>query len=1163
MKLARLSIAASMAVVSITSALHAQTPAPIEIGFLWHMHQPIYFPGENITQSQNAGRYSFSIYDVHNQRKGPYTDWPRNAIINGQDRPNLGASVSFSGSLIENLNQMQSVGVNGGMWNNWQGPYTQARNTRTARNNSRLDLVGFTYHHALGPLMDERDLRMQIRMHKTKLQQTFGNATPYSKGFFPAETAFSSRMIPALVAEGFEWAIVDNIHFDRATQNYPHTNSSNLYAPNRADQINPDPAANGGAWIQLNNLWAPSKVSAPFSYRPHQSQYVNPNTGQIQKIVAVPGARYEGNEDGRGGFGALQYESVMNQYRHMNTDPNRPMLVVLHHDGDNFGGGSEGYYNGNWNNMLNWVRNTPNYNVTTIQDYLDRFPVPQNAVIHIEPGSWAGADNGDPEFKKWLGDPNPTTGWSPDRNSWAVLTAAKNRVYTAEDILGGASPQNAINNTGNAAERGWHYLTQAQASDHWYWDGTEIWDSNVTRGANLAAMQANAVLTPHNLQNETTPPSVFLPQRDIYNPGEVEWGPNPESPDFNIWTYAYDVSGLTSVTLKYRIDGDGTNPLSSIQNETYAGGSEVGQWVSIPMTSSDVAPPSGILAANYRALMYSAPINGIRSSLLDYFVEAVDARGNITRSEIQHVWVGDGDNTPPPPPPPPPGSGWVMDGVRDSGAALIAENGMQLHGGVADGKLYLSTQDAGEGSDHYIFVARPPGNMTAAPWAKSGQVAQWLTFLADENDNDFEGWFSATGALVSGADRAAATGPNGGVLEGTLDLVSIFGEYPEEIWLAVGIYGNANGGTLLNTHQIGATSNNDGNIDAVEYIRYVLPMPEWKGDASGNWSDKTRWLLTTVPSGQTMTAKLLSRGSGAAIVNLDQNVTLNKLELAGTGHIVRSDATPRTITFAGTATRAISVTQGQHEIDAAINITKNAEIDVAATSSLKIVRRTDATNLTKLGAGQLAFAELRATSLSINAGQVALLASGGGVSRVGSLTIASGASLDLGTDALIVDSVSQLASIRSMIASGVIDTSTTDARLGVGYALASSLLPSLPGSWMGQSIDGDAVLVRVTLLGDANLDGAVGFEDLTALARGYDQPGAWHNGDSNHDGLVNFTDLLALARNYNVALTSTEVGLFGSDFASDWNLARAAIPEPATLGLLAVAVPVLGRRRRD
>ena len=97
------------------------------------------------------------------------------------------------------------------------------------------------------PLLDERDMRMQIELHKYAYEQTWGPDPTYSHGLFPPETAFSERMIPALKAEGLDWVLVDNIHFDRATQNYPYTTASNLIPPNRADQINPDPAANGGA----------------------------------------------------------------------------------------------------------------------------------------------------------------------------------------------------------------------------------------------------------------------------------------------------------------------------------------------------------------------------------------------------------------------------------------------------------------------------------------------------------------------------------------------------------------------------------------------------------------------------------------------------------------------------------------------------------------------------------------------------------------------------------------------------------------------------------------------------------------------------------------------------------------------------------------------------
>lgn len=116
-----------------------------------------------------------------------------------------------------------------------------------------------------------------------------------------------------------------------------------------------------------------------------------------------------GNEDGRGGFGALNYEQVMSQLEAYNTDPQRPILIVLHHDGDNYGGGSESYYNHNFQNFVNWLQANPTRFVcTTIEDYLQMFPPDTNDVIHVEDGSWSGADNGDPEFKSGLVTPIQT-----------------------------------------------------------------------------------------------------------------------------------------------------------------------------------------------------------------------------------------------------------------------------------------------------------------------------------------------------------------------------------------------------------------------------------------------------------------------------------------------------------------------------------------------------------------------------------------------------------------------------------------------------------------------------------------------------------------------------------------------------------------------------------
>jgi hypothetical protein len=288
--------------------------------------------------------------------------------------------------------------------------------------------------------------------------------------------------------------------------------------------------------------------------------------------------------------------------------------------------------------MINWVSNDPDYDVSTVDDYLDRFPVASNDVIHVEDGSWAGADCGDAEFKKWLGDPNGS-GWSPDRNSWAVLTAAKNRVFTAEAIAPVGSMQNVLAGSGSNTEKAWHFLLVSEASDYWYWDGSsEPWDSNVTRGCNQAVTFADPVIAG---QPDGVPPTIFLPQREPYNPGGMEWGTSPEPSNFEVWTLVYDVSGLTNVTLKWRTDVDGENPIASIQNETFAGGAEVSAWNSLAMTGAAMPPvQNGVIAATYKASRYAATITGQNNVLIDYYVEAIDGQGNVQTSPIQHVYVG-------------------------------------------------------------------------------------------------------------------------------------------------------------------------------------------------------------------------------------------------------------------------------------------------------------------------------------------------------------------------------------------------------------------------------------------------------------------------------------------------------------------------------------------
>lgn len=95
--------------------------------------------------------------------------------------------------------------------------------------------------------------------------------------------------------------------------------------------------------------------------------------------------------------------------------------------------------------------------------------------------------------------------------------------------------------------------------------------------------------------------------------------------------------------------------------------------------------------------------------------------------------------------------------------------------------------------------------------------------------------------------------------------------------------------------------------------------------------------------------------------------------------------------------------------------------------------------------------------------------------------------------------------------------------------------------------------------GDADRDGDVDFDDLVSLAQHYgEETGAtWTLGDFTGNAAVNFDDLVQLAQAYGTGTTT----LTSSDFAADWALAAALVPEPA-IALAGVSLLCLFRRVR-
>lgn len=602
-----------LSLVLASVALAAAKPVPIHIAVQWHMHQPIYWPGEDlVATSHNPGNTLDVIgFLTWPDRVGAYTHYTADSIGQLAKLPHAGAQVSFSGSLIEDLDALAKANIT--YAKDWAARTREARGWRTAGGNPRLDLVGFGYYHPLMAFLEPDEIREAVKTHREAVVARFGG--PASRGLFPPENAFTPRMIPPLAAEGVEWVLVDNLHMDRACRGYPYSGHQKIPPPNAADQLNPPQPQYVNLSSQTNTVQAVGGVGL----RPHWAEYRDPATGAVSRIVVVPTERSLGYDDSYGDRSPIPR---LEQLEALNTDAAHPLLVVLAHDGDNFGASGSRYYL----ETMRWALEHPDrYELTTIQDYLDRFPPARTDVIHVEDGSWAGADLGDQTFSKWLGPPYKNgvidfeRGFSSDWDSWAAIVAARNWVATARAV----APAHA------ATARARSFLNVGQTSCYWYWDGKPEWDKKPTLAANEAVSASREALG--TAFTDPVPPSVFPPQRWPYNPGSAQPG-QPPSPDFTVWTLAADASDLTTVTLKVR-----ARPGQTPAAEDFTHG---GDWETLPMR---LAPMTGqsALPAHAKAGRYAARVKGRKGQVVAYFVEAIDRRGNVARSDVRRVSVGD------------------------------------------------------------------------------------------------------------------------------------------------------------------------------------------------------------------------------------------------------------------------------------------------------------------------------------------------------------------------------------------------------------------------------------------------------------------------------------------------------------------------------------------
>ena len=146
---------------------------------------------------------------------------------------------------------------------------------------------------------------------------------------------------------------------------------------------------------------------------------------------------------------------------------------------------------------------------------------------------------------KWFSRYNEP--YSPDLNSWAVLTAFQNVVHALEDA---GSKHSQL---GEATR----LMLTAETSCYWYWTGQHVWDEQVTNAANLGyewlKAEVDGVVSGGK---DKTGPTIFAPWVTPENPGGKKWGQGcleDAAAEGVVHTFVYDIAGLKRVNLVLRV----------------------------------------------------------------------------------------------------------------------------------------------------------------------------------------------------------------------------------------------------------------------------------------------------------------------------------------------------------------------------------------------------------------------------------------------------------------------------------------------------------------------------------------------------------------------------------------------------------------------------------
>ena len=371
-------------------------------------------------------------------------------------------------------------------------------------------------------------------------------------------------------------------------------------------------------------------------------------------------------------------------------------------------------------------------------------------------------------------------------------------------------------------------------------------------------------------------------------------------------------------------------------------------------------------------------------------------------------------------------------------------------------------------------------------------------------------------------------------------------------------------------------------FDNVVVTSFAAPKPpRWKADADGAWSNAANW-EGGIPNGVGAAANFLDDITAPRTIDHDTRTTAGSLLFDSPHAYTITGTFGLTLQSSPGEPVRISVLRGSHTVSTSTILSSDAAVNIAQGGRLTIDSLAGvAKDITKTGGGTVEAQRVVADQLNIDEGTVAITRGVGNTSwaqarelNIAGATDAWTATFDLGDsvmaitpdaatrEAVLRRTLNQVKSARNATAGRWKGTGITSSAAEADALTTIAVLLNDRGdgtpiftSLAARQVDANAVLLKHTWNGDANLDGRVNADDYFRIDQGFlAQPAnpTYAQGDFNYDGRVNADDYFLIDQAF-----LGQTGTLGG------GLLAVAVPEPGTVALfLGAALACLTRSRR-